>query len=64
MDLDGFLGVYYENKITPDTFKDYILPLTLSKSFINYINKFMVAIKNNRLPNSLLNTLRMTHYDL
>ena len=64
MDLDGFLGLYYENKINPDTFKDYILPLTLSKSFINYINKFMEYIKNNRLPNSLLNTLRMTHYDL
>ena len=64
MDLDEFLTLYYESKITALSFKDYILPITLSKRFINYINKFMAHIKNNRLPNSLLNTLRMTHYDL
>ena len=64
MDLDGFLDLYYASKITPLTFKDYILPLTLSKRFINYINKFMEYIKNNNQTKSLLNTLRMTHYDL
>jgi len=64
MDLDRFLDLYYENKITPSTFKDYILLIALSKKFINYINNFMVSIKNNRLPHSILNTLRMTLYDL
>jgi hypothetical protein len=64
MDLDGFLELYYSNKITPYNFKDYVLSVTLSKKYVNIINKFMVYIKNNKQPKSLLNTLRMTHYDL
>jgi hypothetical protein len=64
MDLDEFLTLYYENKISPFTFKDYILPLLLSKKYVAYINKFMVYIQNNKQSDSLLNTLRMTHYDL
>ena len=64
MDLDNFLTLYYDNKITPLTFKDYILPIALSKKYTVYINKFMIYIQNNKQSNSLLNTLRMTHYDL
>ena len=64
MDLDRFMTLYYDNKITPSTFKDYILSIALSNSFINYINKFMVYIQNNKQNKSLLNTLRMTLYDL
>ena len=55
MDLDEFLRLYYACKITP---------LSLSKIFINYINTFMEYIKNKNQTKSLLNTLRMTHYDL
>ena len=64
MDLDGFLELYYSNKITPYNFKDYVLSVTLSKKYVGYINKFMKYMKNNKQPMSLLNTLRMTHYDL
>jgi hypothetical protein len=64
MDLDGFLELYYSNNITASTFKDYVLSVTLSKKYVNYINKFMDYIKNNKQPKYLLNTLRMTHYDL
>jgi hypothetical protein len=64
MDLDEFLTLYYENKITSSTFKDYILSIALSKKYVAYINKFMVYIQHNKQSDSLLNTLRMTHYDL
>jgi hypothetical protein len=64
LNLDNFLELYYNNKITRFNFKDYILALTLSKKYISFINKFMKFIQNNNLPKTLLNTLRMTHYDL
>ena len=64
MDLDGFLKLNYANKITPVSFKDYVLHITLSTKFTTYINKFMMYIKNNIQSKALLNTLRMTHYDL
>ena len=64
LNLDDFLELYYKDKITRFNFKDYILSVTLSKKYMEYIDKFMKFIQNNKQPKSLLNTLRMTHYDL
>ena len=64
MDLDGFLELYYSNKLTPTTFKDYVLSVSLSTKYMEYIDKFITDINNNKFPKYLLNSLRMTHYDL
>jgi hypothetical protein len=64
LNLDDFLKLYNYGKITRLNFKEYILSITMSKKNTSFIDKFMKIIQNNKQPKVLLNTLRMTHYDL
>jgi hypothetical protein len=68
LNLDDFLKLYYNGKITRLNFKEYILAITLSKKYMSLIDKFMKIIHSNKHflkhPKTLLNTLRMTYYDL